>query len=270
MARPLWAICSLLMAATSVRAGLVVTLTPDVFPPNPGGTYNPGQSLDLDVWLMSDIALDVRLMQFDHTSSSPELMLGSDRDIGRPVYDPTPENPFDGVPNFHFDYASLADPNSYTDFSNLSAGAERKPWPAAAVFTDLEVRVGNMLGLQPGVPFHAGTMPVTMPVAPGEYMLDLLNAGTTDRNRGALLVFGGLDGSPTTTWSSMDDGDVEINYAPGGGPAVFAVVPEPATLLLLAMGGVAAMERSRRQIASTTSTRRPVDPPGGPPGCPSL
>jgi hypothetical protein len=238
--------CYLLFTATSVaHAGIVVELLPDMAPPNADGTYNGGEALQVDVRLISDTAVEVRLLQFDHTASSPALILGVDINNGQPVYAPTPEHPFDGVPNFLFDYSSLSDPTVYTDFSNLQAGVDRRPWPASTVHTDLSGTAGDLLTLEAGLPFHAGAMPVTLPTLPDTYVLDLLNEGVTDLNLGALVVFGGPDGTPTTTWSSAADGMVEITYALGGGPALFTVIPEPATLFLLSIGGLGVLSRRR-------------------------
>ena len=243
--------CCLLLAAASVaQAGILVELLPDLAPPNADGTYTGSESFQVDVLLISDATVNLRLLQFDHTASSPELSLGTDFDNGLPVYEPTVEHDFDGVANLLFDYSSLSDPTVYSDFSNLQAGVDPHPWPASTVLTNLLGRGGDPLTLEAGVPFHAGVMPVTLPAQAGTYVLDLLNEGATDRNLGSLVVFGGLDGSPTTTWSSIDDGNVEITYALDGGPAIFAVVPEPTTLFLLSMGGLALLKRTRSVCAT--------------------
>ncbi len=236
----------LFAAASVAHAGIVVELLPDMAPPNVDGTYNGGESLQVDVLLTSDMTLNVRLLQFDHTASSPELILGRDFDNGLPVYEPTAEHPFDGVPNFLFDYSSLSDATVYTDFSNLQTGIDRDPWPASTVYVDLGGTGGEPLTIEAGVPFHAGVMPVTLPTLADTYVLDLLNDGATDANLGSMVIFGGFDGAETTTWSSIDDGGVEITYASGRGPAVFAVVPEPATLLLVTLGGLAGLRQRRR------------------------
>jgi len=234
--------------ASTAQAGAVVRLSPDMAAPNPDGTYNGGESLDVDVYLTSSTTIGVRLLQFDHTASSPELMLGVDVDNNNPVYEPTAEHPYDGEPNFLFDYrlaGSTTVPVTYTDFSNLRAGADRIAWPASTVYTDLLGTGGGMLTIRAGVPFHAGVMPVTLPAEPGTYTLDLLNTAAADINHGALIAFGGLGGSPTSEWSSIADGNVEITYSSTSGPVDFTVIPEPYTAMLLVAGAFAALRRRR-------------------------
>lgn len=237
--------CLWLIFPTAANAGIVVELLPGSPPPNADGTYNGAESLDVNVRLTSDMTINVRLLQFDHTASTPGLVLGRDIDNGLPIYEPTAEHPFDGVPNFIFDYSTLSAPNGYTDFSNLRAGTDRRTWPASTVYTGITGAGGDFLTLQAGVPFHAGTMPVTLPSAAGTYVLDLLNASETDPNLGTIVAFDAPGRIGATVWGSINDGDVEVSYASGSGPTSFVVIAEPATLLLLALGGLGALYRRR-------------------------
>ncbi|UCE60184.1 MAG: PEP-CTERM sorting domain-containing protein [Phycisphaerales bacterium] len=240
--------CCTLAWVSSAQAGAVVRLEADMDAPNSDGTYNGGEQFSVDVWVTSSATLGVRLLQFDHTASSLELTLGADLDNGNPVYEPTVENPFDGVANFLFDYrlaGSSEVPASYSDFSNLKSGVSRTAWPASTVYTDLSGSGDGMLTIRAGVPFHAGVMPVTLPQAAGTYTLDLLNETAGDANLGALIMFGGLDGTPTSEWSSIDDGSKEIAYSTASGPLELTVIPEPATVLLFAAGGIAVFRRRR-------------------------
>ena len=112
-----------------------------------------------------------------------------------------------------------------------------------------------MLEIQAGVPYRLGGMPVTLPTEPGEYTLDLLNLANTDNSSfGMALDFGfGTEGDPVTKWASAAQGDgVDdvIVYDPTRGHLdnglTLTVIPEPATLILLGLGGLAALRRRRK------------------------
>ncbi|MGB2988207.1 MAG: PEP-CTERM sorting domain-containing protein [Phycisphaerae bacterium] len=75
---------------------------------------------------------------------------------------------------------------------------------------------------------HIGSIGVELPTDPGLYLLDVLNADEPDETLGA--KFG--------SWRAYD-GDVT------GGVFGFVVVPEPATLSLLILGGFAALRQRR-------------------------
>ncbi|MBU0717596.1 MAG: PEP-CTERM sorting domain-containing protein, partial [Planctomycetes bacterium] len=98
-----------------------------------------------------------------------------------------------------------------------------------------------------------GRYPVQLPTEFCEWTIDLLTpinlAGEvdfTDENFGMVLDFGfGDPGDPVTKWgSAVDSPDIQdtITYAPDGGPLTFRI-PEPGTLSLLGLGGLALIRR---------------------------
>lgn len=235
---------------------------PVVTAPNAGGTWNGGESFVAEVWLTPTQDLAIRGMQVDHTSSSPELILGIDID--------NVSNGIDGVPNFWFDYSPITimsfqvgtypasglgtfgpTTGPYMDFSNLLQGIPPQPFPPASVYSE-PFPGAQQLQLAADTPWRMGGMPVTLPMAEGMYTLDLLNEqNVLDDSFGMVIDFGfGMGpGDPVTRWGSASaSGNVAdaIVYAQGSGVLVFQVIPEPATLSLLAIGGMALLRRRKR------------------------
>ena len=215
-----------LASAAFADIGVELVVTPGL------AQFNPGESVLVDMWVTSSEPLRLRGAQIDWRASSPELNLGS---------------------KFWFDYSSIGGVNrattdGYADFSALAQGDPAGPWPAATIWAATTESPG-MLEMFAGVPFHLGSLTVTLPTVPGEYTLDLLNlANTHDTNFGAVIDsgFGGL-GDPITKWASAAEGvgvDGPITYETG--PLTLIVIPEPATLILLCFGGLAAL-RCRRK-----------------------
>lgn len=230
-----------------------------------GCTFNPvagpftgGETVLVHVMVTADQDLKIRGAQVDLRASSPELTIGEDIDAVN--------QPIDGVPNFWFDYspitiagllqqgtypASGINPISvqsttggYTDFSNLMQGNPLIPFPAATSFGGT-TETANMLTLSNGVPTRLGGVIVTLPTDPGVYTLDVLNIANEDQNFGAIIDFGfGTGpGDEVTKWASTPGADGRITYA--NGPLLLEVIPEPATLILLGLGGLAALRRRR-------------------------
>ena len=235
----------LVLACTSMaRAGVEVRLdySPSETP------FSGGEQFRVDVWVTSDTTISARSLQVDHLGplTSAALMLGQDID--------NVNNGFDGVENFWFDYTSLtggtfpsegliertleSTTGGYADFSNLRAGPSLNAVPASTLWASSEA--GEQIVLQAGVSMRIGGMWVTLPTILGDYTLDLLNAAATDMNDGFRIDFNFDD---PQTWSAVGGENAQIVYGDGGGPLTFSVVPEPATLLLLTFGGLAAWRR---------------------------
>ena len=242
---------------------------------NPDGTFNGGEQILVHVMVTASQDMALRGAQIDWRASSPELILGQDVD--------TVNQPIDGIPNFWFDYSNIViiipgvgtfakgtypasgqigqEPNlisttgGYSDFSNLQQGEPLVDFVAAAIWSSSSPG-GDQFRLTAGVPYRIGGMPVTLPSEPGTYTLDVLNlSNTDDTNFGMVLNFGfGGAGDPVKLWASAaqaDNADDSIIYNPArdhlsGGGLTLTVIPEPATLILLGLGGLAALRRRRK------------------------
>lgn len=220
------------------------------------GPVYPGDQFMVHAWLTVDTALTsgVRAVQFDYSGPAttvPYDWLGVDAD--------TNNQPIDTIPNFWFDYRDtyfvgrfppqgqvwydpigwFSSTGEYTDFSNVF-DENGNPFAVNTSFGGSS-ETANMFVFVPGVPYHVGAMVVTVP-SDGifdDYTLDLLNDTATDINSGAVIQF---DFVTPTDWGAFNG---LITYAQGAGPTAFTVIPEPATLLLLGLGGVAALRRRR-------------------------
>lgn len=233
------------------------------------GPFNGGETILVHVMVTPSQTFRLRGAQVDYRASSPELTLGMDAD--------TVNQPIDGVPNFWFDYSPItiagilqqgtypasginpvsaqATSGAYTDFSNLLAGDPAVPFPPATSFSGSSDPGGvNMLQFDADVATRLGGIVVTLPQDPGNYTLDLLNppAGETPSVNNGMVFdfgFGGGPEDPVTKWASApQDGrggnpDLLISYARG--PLSLTVIPEPATLVLLGLGGIAVLRRRR-------------------------
>ncbi|MCH8150664.1 MAG: PEP-CTERM sorting domain-containing protein [Planctomycetes bacterium] len=236
-----------------------------------------GEELLVHVLVTTDRSFQVRGAQIDWRASSRELGLGEDVD--------TINQGIDGIPNFWFDYSPILNipfpgfefpqgtygasgldaannstAGNYTDFSNLQQGPANVDFVASTIWASTTASpFPFMLQLEAGMPYRLGGMLVTLPSARGgaaEYTFDVLNAEAQTTNDGMSLDFGFgtslKDGSPdpndlVTKWSSvLGAGDDSITYADGSGPLTLRVIPEPATLILLGLGGLAAIRRRRK------------------------
>jgi hypothetical protein len=198
-------------AATVVNAGAVVdlVLTPDL------PAYDPGTSVQVDVYFGQDTAGEdilLRGIRYDFSNTDAELMGW----IGAFGFD----LPFDGAL-----YAAFpAYPRPSAVFNSPSENPLfQEPLPGA-----------------PGMELNASFM-IDIPMDAPEgvcWTLDLMSPPADfDPNLGARLNFGfGGAGDPITDWYAYDGTIV-------GGVAEICTTPEPASLALLALGGLAVIRR---------------------------
>ncbi len=209
------AACVVLCIAATAHAGAVLQVDALTPPDQPGGMYSPGAVVDFGVSISTDVAQDinVRGIGLDFQASSPELIF---------------QGP-GGSPDFAFDFSTAGGGAMYAAFP-----AYMKP---AATYIGVSGPLpGQTLVIPTGGTLALGTGQVQLPLAGGTYTVDALNAvGAGAGNGGVLTTF---FANPT-------------EWTPGNGhltgvPALLHVVPEPATVGLLAIGAVMCARRRRR------------------------
>lgn len=222
MASRVLALSFLLGIASIANATATINLVPD----NPGTygalEYDPGEVLNVSVMVDNPSQeINLRLIQWDVSGSDSALTFN--------------DTTGDFIPNFvftlnEFDNALYATFPTYPVVSAAYQGQSANP-----LF---------QFGVPAGGSASTGTINLTLPTAPGDYLLDIFNSGNTDNNLGASLLFGFgvLPGDDITVWRGDLLGDERLN----GGSILLTVVPEPATLSLLALGAFAAIRRRRK------------------------
>ena len=234
-----------------------------------GVPTDPGEELLVHIFMTSDIDLDIRSMQVQWTTSTyPVDLMGVDVNTGN--------QGIDGIGNFWFDYTLLGEvptlttwgsfpadglilgfakqAGEYVDFSNTLQGSPLAPTAASSAFTANPAEF-NQIPMLAGQEMHLGAMPIVTPgTRGGELMtLDFVTPTRTDVSSSTFIQHG-FDNPQLIASAGGDD---ILGYAGGargalGGPIVydpasgiFSVVPEPATLALLAFGGIAALRRRK-------------------------
>jgi len=201
-----------LAVSSTALAGAEVEIS-SLTPANgPGGVgYLPGSIVEFQVSVSQDESRStpVRIVRLDFTGSDPALVFLGPDDF--------PTGSPDGILEFVFDFSTLDTAAMY----NLFPG-----YPAASIeYTGVGYIPGFMLEIpEAGTgPLVLGTGQVELPMSPGTYTLDALNAAASDPLSHAAHIrfgFGGPD--PETAWSAVPGfGDGLIT----GAPLTLTVVP---------------------------------------------
>lgn len=245
MARSGLALCLGLLVNTVAHAGATITLIPQTA----GETFAPGSTVQMGIFLSQDpegaAFRGLRLVQFDFSQTNPALVLGTATPPPRVVFNNSLTTNSLGtyfadreLPVVSLAYTGTGYPNGNpTDpfFTDEDEGLE--PWNTSLIVLP-----------QDGTPIRIANVGVRLPNTVGNYLIDAVNASATDPNIGATVVFGfGVNASdPIVTWRANARG-ADLTDGRGfffdAGNGQFAFVPEPATLALLAVGGLVALRR---------------------------
>ena len=225
------AIVSVLLWAAAAHAGVVVELSPmpSSSPGLPKGAYLGGELVSVDVLLTQNPPSDdvfIRFLRFDFDDTDSDLQLSL------PVLD-------DGTGIGFWDFSSTGcGLGCYAiddDLGGDQPGRISIEWQLDFPAPDFQLTLPG-----DGSPLLVGTLEVRMPPLLGRYHLDVLNADETDPNFGGELGFGFGDDDPITTWRA-EFGDIT-----GGTFDFSSGIPEPSTLLLLALGAGALLRRGQK------------------------
>ena len=239
------ALCLVLSVGPVVHAGAVI----DLIPTEPG-PYMPGQRVEVQVHLSQEPGgrnVFLRMAQFDFADTDPALMLDH-----RFVFDYSAQNVCTRNPG--------QCGTEHVEFPVLTPLGDGIGLVVSTVFTGLARDPERQLRLPPQGAITVGSIGVTLPFHPGDYLLDVMNADQVSRNAGARLDFGFGPASgpdPHITWHAYEDwaiagGRFTANTTAGAGfqfeydPIPGVIIPEPTSLMLLILGGVPLLGRRRR------------------------
>lgn len=247
-------IVTVLGVASVVDAAALVSLVPAG--PGDGVAYRRGEQVQVDFYVQMDAAspqsIRVRLLQFDLADSSPDLTLIAIQNHPQSDIGPFPFWNFGATPACA-GQESLCGTNYFIDGSLPPSGNLITQDILGIAYFGTTYSDAFQLTLRQEAPTLVGSLAVVMPPTGGDFVLDVLNADNTDTNLGADLRYGfGMPWDPVSVRLQAVDGGIVM--APGAGTdefgrVAFAVVPEPGTLTLIALGGAAVISRSRRKVA---------------------
>jgi len=223
MTKELLAAAILLWSTSPAFAGATVNIR---LTPTPIGPYEPGETIKVDVsWNQIGAGgdgtggqINLRLSQFDFRDSNDDLGLSNWKWV------------WDGQGACSL-VAALCG-NLHTTDSTLPI--------VSATYLGTQLDNLNQVIIPANGGVRVGTIDVALPMTPGDYVLDARSAASAggNPNQGARL-----------DWDFNDHGGC---YSLGGQNCIFGgmttltVIPEPASILLLCLGGYWAIRRPRK------------------------
>lgn len=227
--------------ASVANAGIVVTLVPPGAGPYEPTTPSALGPFNVDIFLSQEPPGDregLRLVRFDTSDTDPAITLPTLITWRYTGVTTIPSN------SAHAEFRTLPRADTVYQPNNYPNRDANDP-DLAGPDTDLFPWNLNMMVLPASGTYRVATLVgVRLPAVPGIYLLDVMNSDAADQlNQGAQVTYGfGID---------PNDPHTDLRATAGaltGGQFRFVVIPEPATLILLGLGGVAAA-MSRRQTA---------------------